>query len=100
MLESIKNDLGENFNSSDSAVLKDILNKVTTSALFISNRSDTPENVDLLNDEISECVKTIYLLRGSEDVISQNQSGLSNTYKDAYDALRNNIIRNGKRRIK
>ena len=100
MLESIKNDLGENFNSSDSAVLKEILNKVTTNALFISNREDSPENVDLLEDEISECVKTIYLLRGSEDVKSQTQSGLSNTYKDAYETLRNNIIRNGKRRVR
>lgn len=100
MLESIKSDLGENFNSDDSAVLKDILNKVTTNALFISNRADTPENVDLLEDEISECVKTIYLLRGSEDVKNQSQSGLSNTYKDAYEELRNNIVRNGKRKVK
>lgn len=100
MLEEIKQDLGDNFNTNDSAVLQSILTDVTTNALFISNRKKTIENIELLSFEIKDCVKAIYLQRGTEDVNNKSQSGLSSTFKNAYDNLRKNIINNGKRVIK
>lgn len=93
-------DLGENYNSSDEAVLETILNEVTADALSISNRSNTEVNKILLKSEIKKCVKTIYLQRGSEDVKSLSTSGLSSSYVDAYNELRDNIIKNGKRKVK
>ena len=96
MIEEIIAELGDNYNTSDSEVLETILDEVTTNALFISNRSDYKD----LTREIKECVKTIYLQRGAEDTKSLSQSGISSTYKDAFEELRNNIIKNGKRVVK
>lgn len=96
MLDEIINELGSNYNTNDEEVLEQILNRITTNALFISN-GNSEEN---LREEIIECVKSIYLQRGSEDVLSQSQSGLSNQFKDAIAEMRNNIIKNGKRKIK
>lgn len=100
ILNEIKLDLGVNYKTDDSQVLSDILNKVCTNALFISNRSESKENIELLKYEIEECVKTLYLQRGTEDVETQNQSGLSQTFKKAIDEMRNNIVLNGKRKVK
>lgn len=100
MLNEIIRDLGDNYNDTDKKVLDDILNNATTNALFISNRKNTLENINLLSSEIKEYVKAVYLQRGTEDVKSQSQSGLSSTYQDAYEEMRKNIISNGKRIIK
>lgn len=96
MLQEIKIDLADNFRD-DEEVLKDIIDDVTNNALFISNREDTPQNRNILKYEIKECVKTIYLQRGTEDVVSLSESGRSSSYKDCMDQLRHNIIRNNKR---
>ena len=100
MLNEIIRDLGDNYNDTDKKVLDDILNNATTNALFISNRKNTLENINLLSSEIKEYVKTVYLQRGTEDVKNQSQSGLSSTYQDAYEEMRKNIISNGKRIMK
>jgi len=96
MIDEIIAELGENYNTADEEVLESILNEVTTNALFISNRSEYKP----LSREIKECVKTIYLQRGVEDTKSLSRSGISSTYKDAFEQLRNDIIRNGKRVVK
>ena len=96
MKKEIIAELGENYESSDEGVLDDIIDEVTTNALFISNRSDEK----ILTREIKECVKSIYLQRGAEDTKSLSRNGISSTYKDALDELRNNIIKNGKRVVK
>lgn len=100
MLSEIIADLGENYNTSDNAVLQHILEETTTNALFISNRNKTIENIELLKYEIMNCVKSIYLQRGAEDVKSRSQSGLSSTFVSPYEELQLAIIRNGKRIIK
>lgn len=100
MLNEIKADLGENYNTNDSEVLEKILEQTTANALFISNRSKTDENIELLKFEIKDCVKKLYLQRGAEDVLNQSQSGLSSTYTNAYEDMRKDIIHNGKRIIK
>lgn len=96
MLEEIIAELGENYNTADEEVLEKILDEATTNALFISNRSNSEE----LTREIKECVKTIYLQRGAEDTKSLSRNGISSTYKDAFEKLRNDIIKNGKRVVK
>ena len=99
MLNEIIAELGENYNSDDRALLEQIIDETTSNALFISNRNDTVLNRDLLKPEIKQSVISQYLRRGSEDVTSLGQSGLSSSYVDYVDQLRNNIVKNGKRLI-
>ena len=92
MLEEIKRELGANYQETNDKVLVDIIKDVTSNALSISNN-----NVDKLKPEIKSCVKAIYLQRGAESVSSLSESGISSNYVDAYEKLRNDIIKNGKR---
>jgi hypothetical protein len=95
MKEEIIADLGSNYRASDSDLLDKLISRVTNDALFISNRKTS----DGLESEIIEAVKSLYLLRGTEDVESLSESGKSAKYKDVMKKLREDIISNGKRRI-
>lgn len=97
MLNEIIAELGENYKSSDEALLEQIIDETTSNALFISNRQDTVLNRDLLKPEIKQSVISQYLRRGTEDVNSLSQAGLSSNYVDYVNQLRQNIIKNGKR---
>lgn len=97
MLEEIIMELGDNFNSNDKDVLKNILDNVTANALTISNRAETIKDKTFLSQEIKTCVIGMYLQRGSEGLNSLSQSGVSSTFNDCMDKLRNDIIKNGKR---
>lgn len=92
MLEEIKRELGANYQETNDKVLVDIINDVTSNALSISNN-----RLENLKPEIKSCVKAIYLQRGAESVSSLSESGISSNYVDAYEKLRNDIIKNGKR---
>ena len=94
MLEEIINELGAYYSTEDSEVLEDILDEVSANALSLSNQSTT----DDLVLEIKQCVKSIYLRRGTEHDKSLSANGESSTYIDPYEELRNNIVKNGKRR--
>ncbi len=96
MLNKIIADLGNNYNANDDEVLKDIIADISSQALYISNRKTT----DGLEFEIKQAVKSLYLLRGTEDVKSLSESGRTATYRDVIQELRTNIISNGKRVIK
>ena len=95
MKEEIIADLGNNYRASDDALLDKILARVTKDALFISNRKTS----DGLESEIIEAVKSLYLLRGTEDVESLSESGRGAKYRDVMKKLRQDIVANGKRRI-
>lgn len=104
MENSIQNEiiaeLGEMYNTSDSAVLKEILNDVITDALYVSNRqykSDKEEQLNVLKSNIKKAVKTIYLQRGTEDATAETQSGISKTYDIAMETMKQDIIRQNKR---
>ena len=100
MLNEIIAELGDNYNTSDSAVLEQIIDDTTSNALFISNRSNTVLNVDLLKPEIKQSVISQYLRRGTEDTTSLNESGKSSSFVNYIEQLENNIIKNGKRVVK
>jgi hypothetical protein len=95
MKEEIIADLGSNYRASDSDLLDKLISRVTKDALFISNRKTS----DGIESEIIEAVKSLYLLRGTEDVESLSESGKSAKYKDVMKKLRQDIVSNGKRRI-
>ena len=98
MINEIINELGDNYNSDDESVLNNILEEVTANALIISNLSNNIQNQEYLKQEIKSCVKGIYLQRGSEGLKNLNQSGTNSSFDDCMDKLRNDIIKNGKRK--
>lgn len=111
LLESIITDLGANFRSGDNMVLEALLDETIGDALRVSNRrfkvsfdEETGEygeglskQLTVLSGNIRRCVKSLYLQRGAEDTASQSQSGLSSTYDDAVQRMRDDIIKSGKR---
>lgn len=97
MLEEIIADLGNNYRATDRNILEVIIRDVTKQALFISNRKIS--DVSKLEFEIKEAVKSLYLLRGTEDVESLAESGRSAKYKQVMKKLREDIVSNGKRII-
>lgn len=103
LLKSIKADLSDNYREDDE-VFDELFEEVLMDALYISNRKSLYENnpeeqITLLASNIRKCVKTIYLQRGAEDVTSNSLSGISNTYDDAIERMKADIIKQGKRRI-
>lgn len=97
MLNEIKKDLAENFREGDEAILRKLIDEVTTDALSISNRKETDKNIELLSSEIKECVKSKYLLRGSEGSKSINDDGRNISIGNPMEKLRIDIVKSGKR---
>ena len=100
LLSSIEADLGANYQSSDSELLGAILDEVIQDALLASGRNFLPDQeaqLGILSSNIRKAVKSIYLLRGAEDVKSQSVSGLSSTFENAVEQMTYDIIRTGKR---
>lgn len=99
MLDKIKVDLADNFKEDDDALLQNIIDRVIKDALTISNRTNTKSNIELLSSEIMECVKSIYLQRGSEGSNSLSDSGISVSFNSPMEIMRTNIVKNGKRNL-
>ncbi|MBR0471707.1 MAG: hypothetical protein IJI98_03295 [Methanosphaera sp.] len=104
MITTIQNEiiaeLGDMYDATDSAVLYDILDDVITDALYVSNRqykSNRNDQLTILKSNIKKATKTIYLQRGTEDVTSETQSGISKTYDIAMETMKQDIIRQNKR---
>lgn len=95
MLEKIINDLGANY-IEDKEVLENILEEVSSIAFSISNSED----IGKLFPYIKKAVKAMYLARGAEGLQSRSEGSISSSYEDIIDKLRNDIIKNGLRRLK
>lgn len=101
LLSSIVADLGANYRG-DSEIVGALLDEVVNDALIVSNRiqyasSNLEGQLDVLASNIRKCVKSMYLLRGAEDVKSQSVSGLSSQYENAIETMNYDIIRSNKR---
>lgn len=94
-IERIIADLGANYRNDDE-VLKEILEEVNSIAFDISNNTNTEK----LFPYVKKAVKAIYLCRGAEGLQSRSEGSITNSYEDIVDKLRNDIIKNGLRRIK
>lgn len=99
LLEEIIADLADNYRN-DEDVLSSLLDDVINDALSISNRkfkSDKESQILILKSNIKKATKAIYLQRGTEDVSSSSESGISNTYDKVIETMTLDIIRQGKR---
>lgn len=104
LFNSIVADLGANYRNEDSRLLGALLDDVVNDALLVSNRrwlatddEKLEAQLSVLSSNIKKAVKSIYLLRGTEDVKSQSLSGISSTYENATETMTYDIIRTGKR---
>ena len=104
LINEVINDLGANYNINDGEVIASIIDDVIEDALLMSNRSARATSgvakdaqIIILASNIKKAVKTIYLQRGIEDVKSNSQSGLSNTYDDAMETMLRDLVRQNKR---
>lgn len=97
MLEKIKDNLGANYIENTDEVLQDIIEDMTSIACDISNRKEDDKK---LFPYIKKAVKSEYLVRGAEGLLSRNEGSISNSYKDIVEELRNNIIKAHLRRFK
>ena len=95
-IDKIIDDLGANYRE-DEDVLQEIVEDVTSIASNISNREKTDEK---LFPYIKKAVKAMYLTRGAEGLASRGEGSISSSYEDIIDKLRNDIIKNGLRRLK
>jgi len=95
-IDKIIADLGANYREEDEEVLKEILEEVSSIAFNISNN----KNKEQLFPYVKRAVKAIYLTRGSEGLQSQNVGSMSYSYEDIIEKLRNDIIKNGLRRLR
>ena len=91
MLNEIIAELGAYYDEKDNNLLNSILEETTNNALFLSNLDNNEDNKNLLKSEIKECVKTIYLRRGTEHNQSLNANGENVTFIDPYEKLRENV---------
>lgn len=94
-IDKIIADLGANYRE-DKEVLEEILEEVNSIAFDISNN----KNKEKLFPYVKKAVKAIYLNRGSEGLQSLSESGRSSSFEDIIEKLRNDIIKNGLRRLK
>ena len=100
ILNEIIAELGEMYSTADNSVLRSIITDVITDALYVSNRqhkSDKDYQLSILKSNIKKAVKTIYLQRGTEDVTSETQNGISKSYDIAMETMKQDIIRQNKR---
>lgn len=103
ILQIIKNKLGNNYQTTDNDILESILKNIINDASFISNREINLESADInlkiLSPEIIEATIISYQERGVEYTKSQSELGMSNTFIDPIEFLRDRIVKNGKRVI-
>lgn len=96
-LDKIIADLGANYREKDEEVLYEILEDISSIASDISNRKKDDEE---LFPYIKKAVKAEYNTRGAEGLLSRSEGSISSQYEDIIEKMRNNIIKNGKRRFK
>lgn len=95
-IDRIRKDLGANYKD-DLNVLMDIYEEVSSIASNISNRK---KNDEKLFPYINKATKAIYLCRGAEGMTSRGEGSISNSFEDVIEKLRNDIVKNGLRRLK
>lgn len=97
MLEEIKINLGANYKEDTDDVLQDIIDDITSIACDISNRKKDDKK---LIPYIKKAVRSEYLARGAEGLLSRTEGSESSSFEDIIDKMRSNITKNGIRRIK
>lgn len=94
-IDKIIDDLGANYRETDREVLEEILEEVNSIAFDISHN----KNKEQLFPYVKRAVKAEYIQRGSEGLLSRTEGSISSQFENIVEKLRNNIIKNGLRRL-
>lgn len=97
MLEEIKAILGANYVENTDIVLQDIIEDMTSIACNISNRGK--DDLKLV-PYIKKAVRSEYLTRGAEGLLSRTEGSESSSFEDIIEKMRSNMIKDGIRRLK
>ena len=92
-VENVIADLGANYRD-DESVLEDIINRMSSIAFDASNSKS-----EKLEPYIIDAVKAEYLARGAEGLNSRGEGSESSSFRNIMEDLRNNIVKNGLRRV-
>lgn len=92
--ENIIADLGANYRN-DSSVLEALIERMESIASNISNT----QNNERLEPYIIRAVKAEYLARGAEGLNSRGEGSESSSFRNIIEDLRNDIVKNGLRRV-
>lgn len=96
IIEGIEKELGANYKTSD----KDILRKIYARLLFIaSDVTNRKENDKKLIPYVEQATISTYLRRGKEGSSSSSEGSESDSFIDIEEKLRNDLIKNGLRRL-
>ena len=96
LLESIKKRLSVNYIEGTDDVILDMIKDLTEEACDISKLKVKKER---LNPYIKSAVIKEYIKRGAEGMLSRNEGGISSSFEDIVEKMRNDIISNGLRRL-
>lgn len=96
MLNKIKDRLGANYIENTDDVLQDIIDDITSIACDTSHRKK--DDIKLI-PYIKKAVISEYNARGAEGLLSRTEGSESSSFEDIIDKMRNNIIKNGVRRL-
>lgn len=97
MRKDIIDELGANFQVGTETVIEKIIKRMTSIACNISNRKADDEK---LIPYIENAVRSEYMARGAEGLLSRTEGGISSSFKDIIKEMRTNIICDGVRRLK
>lgn len=86
-------DLGANYRG-DSEVLEDVKNRMSSIAFDASNSQS-----EKLEPYIIRAIKAEYLARGAEGLKSRGEGSESSSFRNIVEDLRNDIVKNGLRRV-
>ena len=88
LLDRIKLDLGDNYHDEKDDVLLEMIKYYIQVS---SNASHLPNNDKKLEPYVYTAVKSAYLRRGKEGSSSNSEGGLSDSYVDIEEKLRNDV---------
>lgn len=97
MLQAIKNRLSVNYIEGTDDVIIDLIKDLTSKASDITNlKKDDERLIPYVKDATIEEYNT----RGAEGMLSRNEGGISSSFYDIVERMRNNLIKGGLRRFK
>lgn len=94
----LKKKLGANFRDGTEDVLFEIYKEMYSIALNTSHLNSRNKE-ELLYPYVEDATISKYLSMGAEGLSGRNEGSQSSTFIDIEDKLRNNIIKNGLRRV-
>lgn len=89
MIEQLTKDLDVNYIKTDEDILSYLIDNYMSIASDYSNRSKDDEK---LIPYVYTAVKSAYLRRGNEELISGNEGGISSNYLDIEEKLKKDVL--------